>query len=286
MDGSEEDPLLLLSQVVSRGTSGRVGRPGFRRGTSGVSWADWALMDGMALNSAVHAEVVLAAVFSLFLTESLERATGNGTLRRVGPEVGGGGRSNVSTRMLSWCWGGWPGRVAAFQASLVETGVDAYGQVDEGAQLCLSLHSGEFILDGGFETVIELADERLFAPRQQGRMTTELRGIGGCRAGLSELAKIASGGADDIGVTKDFGDLCNEEGEVVHPSRRVVHVEVRLDPRKCRVSKEGACIFDLDRAVRELGRLEVKDEADLRKEVTQVGSASAVESLGGIDLDL
>jgi hypothetical protein len=284
--GSEEDPLLPLSQVVSREASGRVSRPGFWRGTRGVSWTDWALVNGMALISAVHAEVVPAAMILLFLAESLEGATGNRPLRRVGPEVGGGGWGNISTRMWSWCWSGWPGRVAAFQASLVETGVDAYGQGDKGAQLCLSLHSGELVLDGALETVVKLADERLFAPRQQSRMTAELRSIGGDRAGLSELAETASGGTDDIRVTKGFGNLCGKEGEVVHPCRRVVHVEVRLDPRERRASKEGARILDLRLAVQELGRLEVKDKADLRKEVAQVGSAYAVEILGGIDLGL
>lgn len=271
VDGSEEGPLLSLSHVVSLGASGRVGSSGFWRGTRGVSWADRALADGMAMNSTVHAEVVLAAILSLFLAESLEGATENGMLRRVGSGARGDGWSSVSTkRVLSWCWNGWSGRVASFQASFVETGVDTGGQVDEGSQLCRSFHSGELVLDGALEAVVELADECLFAPRQQSRVTTELRGIGGDRAGLSELAETAGGGADNVWVTKGFGNLSSEEREVVQPSGRVIHVEVRLDPRESRSSEEGTRILDLGLAGQELGRLEVEDEADLSEEVTEV----------------
>jgi hypothetical protein len=61
-------------------------------------------------------------------------------------------------------------------------------------------------------------------------VTAELRGIEGDRVGLSELAEAARGGVDNVRVAKHSGDLCSEEGEVIHPGRRVIHVEVRLDP--------------------------------------------------------
>jgi hypothetical protein len=79
VDGSEEGPLLPLSQVVSRGASGRIGRPGCWRGTNGVSWTDRAPVNGMVPSSAVHAEVVHAAILLLAVCESLERTMGKGT---------------------------------------------------------------------------------------------------------------------------------------------------------------------------------------------------------------
>jgi hypothetical protein len=128
----------------------------------------------MVLSSTVHTEVVSSTILLLFLVESLEGATGKGTLRRAGSGVVGGGGcsgcswSSVLTMVLPGRRNGWPGRVTAFQASLVEAVVDADSQLDEGPQLRGSFCSGKFILDRAFETLVELADERLFAPRQQG----------------------------------------------------------------------------------------------------------------------
>jgi len=114
-------------------------------GALGISWASWAVTDGVIRSSTVEAKMIFAAKLSLFIAQSLKGATGNGTLRRVGSGAGGGGRGGLFAKRLSRRWNGWSWRVAAFQASFVETVVYARGQVDEGSQDCWSLRSGKLV---------------------------------------------------------------------------------------------------------------------------------------------
>jgi len=114
-------------------------------------------------------------------------------------------------------------------------------------------------------------------PIENGRIAAELGGVGSSGAGLSEVVEAAGGGNAEIGVAEDLGDLGGEEGEVGQPGGRVVHVEIWLDPREGRTSKEGCCIEDLELVGLELGRLCSEDKAQLGEESGQLGGGFAVE---------
>ena len=98
--GSDARPLLHLSPVVSRRASGLVSGFVSSLGARATVGSDRTFEDSVVLGAAVHAEVVLAAVFPLFVAESLARWTGRSAFPGTISGLVGVGRRSVGMGMF------------------------------------------------------------------------------------------------------------------------------------------------------------------------------------------
>ena len=223
----------------------------------------------MTLATAVHAEVVLATVFSLLLGKAstgIGSGRGTGTVFALGRRVVRFGR-----------------RFRVVVPILLEV-VNAHSPGDEIFEFRWPLFSGEFELHGILEARVKSANESGLGPIDATCKTTEFSAILGDRVGLLESLELF--GDDEIGDTECYFKLLGEKCEVSHVRRQTGLADQGLCPREGVSFEIGDGVHDLGSLIGERGRSCFERETGLEYEIVELRGIPTVEGLGVSRFDL
>jgi hypothetical protein len=96
----------------------------------------------------------------------------------------------------------------------------------------VAIGSEELVLDILLESIEEGMSKSLITPVEIGGMTLEFRSVTGCWASLAKSPEFLAGGLDDVGVTKDLGELVLEVVPILDPVGLFILIKekMRHDP--------------------------------------------------------